>query len=134
MIETETIWEDSGYDCDHCGGEIAKRIDKETGRPDHVCLQCKNCGCQWTMDGEVERVGTGPDCPAAQGARSGDRVWPVTLSRPLWILIGVIALFALIRFGGFSLLFSLLRFALPIGLIAAAAIYLVRRGREQGWW
>lgn len=133
MIETETIWEDSGFDCDHCGGVIAKRIDRESGQPDRTCLQCKQCGCQWTLAGNVERVGNGPDCQAAQRDREAAPA-RITLSRPIWIAIGIIAFFVLLRFGGFSLLFVLLRFLVPLALVGLVLYFIARHGREQQWW
>ena len=133
MIETDTIWKDSGFDCDHCGGEIAKRIDRETGQPDRTCLQCKQCGCQWTLAGNVERVGNGPDCQAAQRDREAAPT-QFSLSRPVWIAIGILAFLVLLRFGGFSLLFALLRYLVPLGLVGLVVFYIARHGREQEWW
>ncbi len=66
MIETNTKWKDSGFDCDHCGGEILERTDRETGQADFICYQCRECGCQWTLSGDVLRVGSGTHCKAAQ--------------------------------------------------------------------
>lgn len=65
MVEVETTFSDSGYDCDHCGGQVLLRTDKETGQPVKVCYQCQECGCQWSRQGEVLRVGHMSSCHQA---------------------------------------------------------------------
>lgn len=131
-ISTETTWEDSGYDCDHCGGEILLRTDRETGQPDAVCYQCRECGCQWTLSGDVQRVGSLSNCRTAYK----DRVdtppvnWQDLLSRRLWVILALVAGVVLLRFGGGAAL----RFLLPLLLIGVAAFLLVRYGRTQMWW
>jgi predicted RNA-binding Zn-ribbon protein involved in translation (DUF1610 family) len=100
MIETSTDWEDSGFDCDHCGGEILKRIDHETGRADQISYQCRECGCQWAIGGDVIRIGEGTYCQAAARARHKQsepvglpeipvdlEQWSGLLSKSLWILL-----------------------------------------------
>ncbi len=134
MIETRTTWEDSGYDCDHCGGVISKRTDYETGQPEQVCFQCKQCGCQWKPNGDVLRVGNGPDCQSAQRERAGTDPGEFFLSRRVLIIAGIILIAVIIRFGGFSVLFSLSRLLLPIALVAIVVLFVVRFGREQEWW
>ncbi len=138
MIETETTWKDSGFDCDHCGGEILKRTDRETGRPDISCYQCKECGCQWSMDGDLERVGGGPYCKAAareQGETAAVDMgrladWVNKLSKNLWILLAVVAGIVLLRFGGGIVI----RYVLPLVIIGVGGYFLVRYGRAQSWW
>jgi predicted RNA-binding Zn-ribbon protein involved in translation (DUF1610 family) len=137
-IETETTWKDSGFDCDHCGGEILERTDYETGRPDQTCYQCRNCGCQWSLDGQVQRIGDGPYCKAA--ARERDAVpafdvgeltaWVNKLSKNLWILLAIIAGVILMRFGGGIVL----RYLLPVIVLGAGAYVLLRYGQKQKWW
>ena len=134
MIETGTSWEDSGFDCDHCGGEIAKRTDHETGQPDQICFQCKQCGCQWDLDGQAIRVGNGPYCQAAQRDRSGTRPGEFLLSPRVLIILGILALLLLARFGGFGAIFALLRYLPILAILGLAVFYLVRFGREQEWW
>ena len=136
MIETETTWEDSGFDCDHCGGVILKRIDRETGLPDRISYQCRECSCQWDLDGQVVRVGTGPYCKAAapaadDGFDMGDLSdWVGLLSRNLWILLAIVAGVVLLRFGGAVVA----RFVLPLILLAVGVYVLIRYGRKQQWW
>ncbi len=137
MIETNTKWEDSGFDCDHCGGEILKRTDRESGRPDFVCFQCRECGCQWNLDGRVHRVGSEPQCKKAARERSGGvglpdfiSEWWDVLSRRLWILAAIVAGVFLLRFGGGVVI----RYLLPLVLIGAAVYVLARYGRTQEWW
>lgn len=132
MIETSTTWKDSGYDCDHCGGKIMTRIDHETGQPDLIRYQCEECGCLWSESGEVERVGSGEYCKAAQRARDGrsEPEWTRLLSRSLWILLALIAGVILLRFGGGLVL----RFVLPLVLLGGAAYLLFRYGQQRMWW
>jgi predicted RNA-binding Zn-ribbon protein involved in translation (DUF1610 family) len=143
MIETSTDWEDSGFDCDHCGGEIFKRIDHETGRADHVSYQCGECGCQWALGGDVLRIGEGTYCRAAARARHQPNEpvglpdipvdfgqWSGLLSKSLWILLALVAAVILLRFGGAIVM----RLLLPFALVGVGAYLLVRYGRAQSWW
>ena len=143
MIETSTDWEDSGFDCDHCGGEILKRTDHETGRPDFISYQCAECGCQWAIGGDVLRIGKGTYCQAAQRARIKEQEsssfpelpvdleqWTSVLSKSLWILLALIAAVLLMRFGGAVAI----RLLLPFIVVGVAAFFLVRYGRTQSWW
>ena len=143
MIETSTDWEDSGFDCDHCGGEILKRIDYETNRPDRISFQCAECGCQWAIGGDILRIGTGTNCAAAQRQRHKEQEtsnlpnipvdlnqWTGLLSKSLWILLAVIAAVILLRFGGAIVI----RLILPIAVVAVGVYLLVRYGRAQSWW
>lgn len=132
MIETDTHFEDSGYDCDHCGGQILLRTDTETGQPDVVCYQCAECGCQWTLDGDPLRVGSGSGCKKAMRAREDQPAfdWQQLSKRSLWILLAILAGVALLRFGGFALLRGLL----PLVVLIVAGVLLVRYGRTQQWW
>ena len=71
-IETSTTWDDAGYDCDHCGGRILRRTDRETGLRDRTCYQCEQCSCQWTLARQPLRVGTTSACRAAQRQRAAE--------------------------------------------------------------
>lgn len=138
MIETETTWEDSGFDCDHCGGVILKRIDRETGLPDRIRLQCRECSCQWDLDGQLVRSGTGTYCKSVPVQKAElqsfdmDDVthWLNLLSRNLWILLAVIAGVVLLRFGGGIVI----RYLLPVVLIVGSLYALLRYGQRQQWW
>ncbi len=143
MIETSTDWEDSGFDCDHCGGELLKRIDHETGRPDFISYQCAECGCQWGVEGDLLRLGKGTYCKAAKRERNKQQEtsgmpdlpvdlnqWAGLLSKSLWILLAVIAGVIMLRFGG-MIVFRLL---LPFAVVGIVAYFLVRYGREKSWW
>lgn len=118
-IETSTLWEDAGYDCDHCGGRILRRTDRETGLRDRVCFQCEQCSCQWTLERRPLRVGKTPACRAAQRERAADveAVGP-PYARWLLIALGVVVVFGLLRFGGGVAL----RAALPLLLLAAGVL------------
>ncbi len=130
MIETKTTWKDTGFDCDHCGGVILRRTDIETGQPKRVCYQCKVCGCQWRTNGDVLRIGTGPDCRAAQEERMAEVVEESQLSRRFVIILGIVAFLLIARFGGIMAL----RVLIPLGLAVVILIALARFAREKGWW
>ncbi len=130
MIETKTSWKDTGFDCDHCGGVILRRTDIETGQPKRVCYQCKVCGCQWRTNGDVLRIGTGPDCRAAQEERMAEAVEEGQLSRRFIIILAVVAFLLIARFGGVLAL----RLLIPLGLAVVILIALARFAREKGWW
>lgn len=131
MIQTKTTWEDSGYDCDHCGGVILKRIDYESGQPKQECYQCRQCSCQWSLDGEPLRIGNHSSCRSAQRMRAEESVRQGgVISRPILIVLAVAALLLVVRFGGFMAL----RFLIPLALGAFVVFSLVRYGREQEWW
>ena len=118
-IETSTLWEDAGYDCDHCGGRILRRTDRETGLRDRSCYQCEQCSCQWTLERRPLRVGKTPACRAAQRGRAtaAETVGP-PYARWLLVALGVVVLFGLLRFGGGAAL----RVGLPLVLLAAGVL------------
>jgi hypothetical protein len=137
MIETDTIFKDSGFDCDHCGGEILKRIDRETGQPDTICYQCRECGCQWALGGDPLRVGSGTYCRAAQKEKERSlepeplsfdlEEWAGMLSKSVWILVAIVAGVILLVFGG-GIIF---RYLLPVLIIGVAAFLLIRYARNR---
>jgi hypothetical protein len=135
--ERKTGLEDSGYDCDHCGGEILVSRKVTQGRPVHGYYVCQKCGCEWTLKGDVLHIGVGPNCQASQRERMGGsglklpEMGEISVWRRVALIVGGIILFlVLLRFGGFMLF----RFLLPI-LVIGFLIYLVfRLGREQQWW
>lgn len=130
-IEVYTSWSDSGYDCDHCGGRILERTDQETGRPLQVCFQCEACGCQWTPEGEVLRVGSAPYCRQAQRRRRAIQRQQ-TAALPPWLLVlgsGLILLLIVLAGGMMAL-----RFIIPIAITALVATAVYQFGRERMWW
>ena len=129
MVDTYTKWSDSGYDCDHCGGEISKRKDYEDGRIMLICYQCKQCGCQWSEAGEVLRVGNGRYCAEAQNARIKPGYSKFFSSLPVQIILGIVVVLLFLRFGGIILV----RFA-PFLFIGLIIFLIVRLGRQQEWW
>lgn len=131
VIKTSTTWEDTGYDCDHCGGRILKRLDRETGQPDRACFQCEACSCQWTLDRRPLRVGTKANCRVAQRDREAEGETPAApYARWLLWALGALVLFVLLRFGGATLV----RLALPVVLLGVLIAVVVRVGKQQGWW
>jgi hypothetical protein len=130
VINTHTTWDDTGYDCDHCGGRILKRTDHESGLPDQSCFQCEQCSCQWTLANQPLRVGTLRACRKAQRTRAAITEAADPYARWILVGLGVLAFLFLLRFGGGVAL----RFLLPV-LLAAGALYLFARfGRTQDWW
>ena len=123
-IETSTLWEDAGYDCDHCGGRILRRTDRETGLRDRSCFQCEQCSCQWTLERRPLRVGKTPACRAAQRGRAhaAETAQPPYV-RWLLIALGVVVLFALLRSGGGVGLRAALPLVLLAGLVPVARYY-----------
>lgn len=132
MIETKTTWEDSGYDCDHCGGQIFQRTDYETGQAPRICYQCRACGCQWTMDGSLQRIGSLASCKVAgrRRVRAEDDGSGLNVPRWLWMVAVVLFFLVAIRFGGLAAL----RFLVPLALGALAVRYAYQLGREREWW
>lgn len=151
MTKKETLWEDSGFDCHHCGGEIYKRIEREPGLDKTTTYQCRLCHCQWSTEGVLIQVGTMADCRAvAQTAVSRAHIPPqtqpaaptTTLAPPPnkpthWLtnrfivgLLGLIIFLALIRFAG-ALVFRLF---VPALLLGAIGYLLFQLGRQQRWW
>ncbi len=132
MIETETTWKDSGYDCDHCGGQILERTDVETGQPARVCYQCQVCGCQWQLDGDVLRIGNLNSCRRAQRVRiKSESSEPLNVNQlRLVVGVGILLLLGIIYFGGLLAI----RFLIPaaIALFVFRAIY--QLGKERMWW
>ena len=54
-IETITLWEDAGYDCDHCGGRILRRTDRETGLRDRSPTR-RSCSTSTTTTPSISLV------------------------------------------------------------------------------
>ncbi|MFZ1396643.1 MAG: hypothetical protein WAS33_07090 [Candidatus Promineifilaceae bacterium] len=132
MIETETIWNDSGYDCDHCGGQILERTDFETGQTTRVCYQCQGCGCQWKLSGEVLRIGSKNSCRRAQRVRTTSQSQTTINPFKLRILVVASLLFlgSLIYFGGLTAV----RFLVPIGIAVFVIWTVYQMGKERMWW
>jgi hypothetical protein len=132
MIETETTWKDSGYDCDHCGGRVLERTDRETGQPARVCYQCEICGCQWTLSGDMLRVGSRTACSQAAKVREDNLPADYNPNRRRWFYWAavVLALLFLLRFGGFAFIYGLI----PILLLGGAVYLIMQFGKEQQWW
>lgn len=130
-IETDTIWQDAGYDCDHCGGRILRRTDRETGLRDRTCYQCEQCSCQWTLERQPLRVGTTAACRAAQRQRAAEaEAGGLPYSRWLLMALGVVVALVLLRFGGGALLRGLL----PLLLVGLAAVVVWYIARRNGRW
>ncbi len=127
MLETKTSWEDSGHDCDHCGGEVLRRTDYLPNGLTDVSLQCRNCGCQWAPDGTWLRVGNGRSCPTAHQQQTDSPGW---LSRRLFVGLGIILLIMMARLGGIGFL----RYLLPLAVLGLVIWTVLRLGREYHWW
>lgn len=138
MTEEQKInQEDSGYDCDHCGGEILLSREISRGRPASGYYQCRSCGCEWTLKGDVLHIGTEPGCKTAQRDRMGGgglqlpEISEISIWRRAALIIGGVILFlVLLRFGGLMLF----RFLLPLFVIGLLVYLVFKMGREQEWW
>jgi hypothetical protein len=125
-------WQDSGFDCSHCGGEILKHAHRTIPEKEQY-YQCNQCSCRWSVGGEILRVGDQPHCQDT----GYQRPYLPTDNR-LWWAIGIAVLFLIfLRFGGvalFGAVFSVLRFLIILSLpiLIIFAIYWV--GQKQGFW
>jgi len=127
MIETKTTWEDSGYDCEHCGGEVLRRTMTLPDGVAEVLFQCRACGCQWLPGGKRVRVGDGRYC---QPEREQDTTPHNDISRRLFIWLGVGLLLIVARMGGLAALELLL----PLVGLGLLGWTVWRMGREFEWW
>lgn len=135
--EQKAHLEDSGFDCDHCGGEILINRTVTSGRPVHGYYVCQSCGCEWTLKGDVLHIGTSSGCKAAQRNRMGGdgfqipEISEISVWRRAALIIGGMILFlVLLRFGGLMLF----RFLLPLFVIGFLIYLVFKLGREQQWW
>ncbi|NJN55637.1 MAG: hypothetical protein HC804_13330 [Anaerolineae bacterium] len=126
-IDTQTSWKDSGYDCDHCGGQVWQRMDQETGRPTQTCLQCEECGCQWSLKGVVQRVGNRDVCRQAQREREavGENHYPIPPA--LMLGTGALVLLLLVLVGGLTAVRFLIPMAIAIFVGWAVVRYVLDR-------
>ena len=132
MIEAKSSFEDSGYDCDHCGGRVLIRTDKETGQPVQQCYQCEACGCQWELSGGVLRVGHSTKCKQAQRERAAVRENSQLLPfSPIFLIVGYVVLLILLLFVGGIVA---IRFLIPITIAVVVALAAFRLGKEKMWW
>lgn len=138
MKAKEIIWLDSGYDCDHCGGEILRQKARRPLRPNNAYYRCRVCGCEWTLQGNVVQIGSGEFCHEAQSRRTGPVVaektdWLTRLSQiPRWlqVVVGLALLIVFLRLGGLMLF----RLLLPLAVIGLVVYLIIRFGQEQEWW
>jgi hypothetical protein len=138
MKAKEKVWIDSGYDCDHCGGELLRLKARRPSRPNDAYYRCQRCDCKWTLGGDVVQVGQGAYCHEAQGRRQGNvnpqesnwLEWLWTLPRWVQMVGGVLLLLLLLRFGGLMLF----RLLLPVALLALMGYLILRYGQEREWW
>lgn len=127
MFETKTTWEDSGHDCNHCGGEVLKRTEQMPDGRTAVSLQCRECACQWALDGTWLKVGNGRACRAAQRESEGN---PGLASRRLLTIFGVGLLLVIARYGGIGLL----RYLIPLTILGFVSWTIYKSGRELHLW
>ncbi|HSH04070.1 MAG TPA: hypothetical protein VLL52_16260 [Anaerolineae bacterium] len=131
MSELRSSWKDSGYDCDHCGGQIFERTDEGLMLAPHVYHQCRLCGCQWSLKHELIRLGTKDSCReqsrAVVGGAEQDN-WKILG----WVLGAIVLLFVFTRIG--FILGLVVRFAIPILFVGLIAVVFYRLGRAEEWW
>lgn len=129
MFDTKTTWKDSGYDCDHCGGEVLKRTARQAGQPEQISYQCRLCGCQWSSDGDLLRVGTKQRCRLAWRQSRGEVTSRQWHERYVWLIILLPAL-ALLWLGSADNV----QWVFVLSLVAAILAPLFQYGRQREWW
>ncbi len=131
MTRQNANWEDSGFDCDHCGGEVLARSEKSGLKANKMYL-CSQCGCRWASSGRLMKVGNGPFCA------SSNTQTPPRIDKRVWWILGVgILLLGLFRFGGFAVLsfgLTFVRFLIPLGILALIGMAIYYVGRQMGFW
>lgn len=132
MTRRGTTWQDSGFDCNHCGGEILKRAHRTIPEKEQY-FQCSQCGCRWSVEGEILRVGNQPYCQR----RGYQRPYLPTNNRLWWGLAIAVLLLIFLRFGGLGMLgaiFTLLRFLVLLSLPILIGLVIYWVGQKQGFW
>lgn len=132
MTRRDIKWEDSGFDCDHCGGEILKRTHQTIPEKEQY-FQCSQCGCRWSVGGDIIRVGDSPHCQHTGYQRPSlpqdKRIW--------WAVAAIGFLLLFFRFGGMAILgfgVALVRFLIPLGILVLIGMAIYWLGRQQGFW
>lgn len=126
-METRTTWEDTGRDCQFCGGEIYRRTDEEPTRIT-AYYQCQKCGAQWSLSHQLIRESSLAPSPPADSVRSSLAQVP----RWVWILLGVIVVIIALRFSVIGVL--LMRFLIPAVFVGIVAGVIYLYGRWMDWW
>lgn len=131
-MQTTVNWEDTGKDCQYCGGQIFRRTERDLNNNLQVRFQCRTCNARGRSNWELSHAGDEskqqrPPVPAAS-TRLGDRVESI----PTWAKVVFALLLAaiLIRFGGLAIIRPLI----PIAILAVVIFFIYRLGREQEWW
>jgi hypothetical protein len=132
MTRRDKKWEDSGFDCTHCGGEILKHAHQTIPEKEHY-FQCRQCGCCWSVSGDMIRIGDSPHCQQRSSQRPSllqDKRfwWAVTVA-------GILLLF--FRFGGTAVLgiaATVIRFLIPLGILVLISMVIYWVGRQQDFW
>ncbi len=132
MTKRDIKWEDSGFDCDHCGGEILKRTHQTIPEKEQY-FQCSQCGCRWSLGGDIIHVGDNPRCPHVGPQRPSlpqdKRFW--------WAVVAAGILLLFFRFGGaavFGVGVTLIRFLIPLGILVLIGMAIYWVGRQQDFW
>ena len=131
MTRRDVKWEDSGFDCDHCGGEIHKRADRTIPEQQQY-FQCSQCGCRWSVGGDIIRVGESPHCQHRGYQRPS-----LPQDKRLWWLVAAVLILLLFRFGGGAILsftVVLVRFLVPLGILVLIGMAIYWIGQKQGFW
>lgn len=131
MTRRDVKWEDSGFDCDHCGGEILKRAHRTIPEREQY-FQCSQCGCRWSTGGDIIRVGDSPHCQ-----HSGYKRPSLPQDKRLWWAVAVVLILIFLRFGGTAVLaigITLIRFLIPLGILVLIGMAIYWFGRQQGFW
>ena len=128
MTRRDITWEDSGFDCDHCGGEILKRSHITIPEREQY-FQCNQCGCRWSVGGDIIRVGGGPFCQ-----HQGYQRPSLPTDKRIWGAVIIAALLLILFRFGFAAMFTLVRFLIPLGILILIGMAIYWVGRQQGFW
>jgi hypothetical protein len=125
MIETHTSWKETSHDCQYCGGIILQRTDFEDGQKVRACLQCRDCGTQWSLHGSVLRLGR---------RRPAPRPEPQRLVLPRWLPYagGALVLVWVLMLTG--LIGLVARLLIPLLILGLLGFFVYQLGLHYGWW
>lgn len=126
-METKTTWEDTGRDCQFCGGEIFRRTDEEPRRIT-AYYQCQRCGAQWSLGHELIRESSVTTTPEKDSVQA----WFAKVPRWVWVLVAVLLVIGALRFSVIGVV--LMRVLIPAVFVGIVAGVIYMYGRWMDWW
>lgn len=126
-METKTTWEDTGRDCQFCGGQVYRRTDEEPTRIS-AYYQCQRCGAQWSLSNQLIRESSTTPSSTKDPVQSSLESVP----RWVWIALAVGAAVVALRFSVIGVL--LIRYLIPAVFLGIVAGVIYMYGRWLDWW